>query len=58
MLGCGTAAIISPVKSILYNGHEIQVPTGDKVGPVATKMWDAITGIQYGKVEHPWSVVL
>lgn len=58
VLGCGTAAIISPVKSILYNGHEIQVPTGDKVGPVATKMWDAITGIQYGKVEHPWSVVL
>jgi len=58
-MGCGTAAIVSPVKSILYKGHEIKMPTGDEVGPVAKKMWATICDIQYGKKdEHPWSTVI
>lgn len=54
--GVGTAAIISPVNSIHYKGREIVVPTGDDIGPIAQSMWTAITDIQYGRVEHEWSV--
>lgn len=56
VMGAGTAAVISPVKSIMYNNKEIKVPTGDSVGPVAMKLWRALCDIQYGNVEHKWSV--
>lgn len=54
--GAGTAAVIAPVKSILYNGESIDFPSGDDIGPVAKSMWDKLMDIQYGRVEHPWSV--
>lgn len=54
--GAGTAVVISPVRSILYQGAEIVVPTGDQAGPIAAKLWTDLTDIQYGRVEHPWSV--
>lgn len=54
--GVGTAAIISPVSAIHYKGRDIQVPTGDDIGPIAKSIWTAITDIQYGRVEHEWSV--
>lgn len=54
--GAGTAAVISPVKGIIYNGEEIHVPTGENVGEVAQNLWNTLTSIQYGKLPHPWSV--
>jgi branched-chain amino acid aminotransferase len=54
--GAGTAAVISPVKGIIYDGEEIHVPTGENVGEVAQRLWNTVTGIQYGKIPHPWSV--
>lgn len=54
--GVGTAAIISPVNAIHYKGRDIMVPTGDDIGPIAQSIWTAITDIQYGRVEHEWSV--
>ena len=55
--GAGTAVVIAPVKGIMYDGVEIKVPTGDEIGPVAKKMWTAVTDIQYGRVPHPtWAV--
>ena len=54
--GAGTAVVISPVKSILYQGKDIVVPTGDNAGPIAQKLWTDLTDIQYGRVEHEWSV--
>jgi|EP01033_Poteriospumella_lacustris_P000003 branched-chain amino acid aminotransferase len=54
--GAGTAAVISPVKGIVYNGEEIHVPTGENVGEVAQSLWNTLTSIQYGKIPHPWSV--
>ena len=56
--GAGTAVVISPVKSILYKDKEIHVPTGEKAGMFAQKLWKDITDIQYGRVEGPagWSV--
>lgn len=59
IFGCGTAAIVAPVKAILYEGEEIKVPTGDKAGPLTRRLWQDIIDIQYGRVvDHPWSVLL
>lgn len=44
--GSGTAAIISPVRTILYNDVEIHIPTGDKIGPVAESFWKQLMDIQ------------
>lgn len=56
--GAGTAAVISPVKSILYKGEDIDFPTGEDIGPLAKRMWDQLLGIQYGRIEHDWSVLV
>ncbi len=48
--GSGTAAVISPVKSFSFKGKSYQVGDGG-IGPVAQKMYDTLTGIQYGTVE-------
>ena len=56
--GAGTAAIISPVRCIVYKGEDINLPTGDDIGPIAKQFWTILTDIQYGKVEHEWSVVV
>lgn len=60
MFGSGTAAIIYPVKAIMYQGVEIAVPTGtaDDAGPVAKKLWNVLADIQYGRVDHPWAVTI
>lgn len=58
VFGAGTAVVISPVKSIIYNDQEIVVPTGDDAGPIAAKLWKTLYDIQYGKVEHEWSQVI
>lgn len=56
--GAGTAAVISPVKGIIYQGEEIKVPTGENVGEVASSLWNTLMNIQYGKIEHPYSIVI
>ena len=55
--GAGTAAVIAPVNSIMYKGDSYDFPTGSDIGPIAKRVWDTILDIQYGKVEHPWSVI-
>ncbi|SNX86645.1 probable BAT1- branched chain amino acid aminotransferase, mitochondrial [Melanopsichium pennsylvanicum] len=59
MFGAGTAAVVSPVDRVGYNGKDIIIPAGDGgIGPIAKAMLDRITDIQLGKVDHPWSVVV
>jgi branched-chain amino acid aminotransferase len=55
--GTGTAAIISPVGLFKYNDSEI-VLNDMKIGEVAQKLYDTITGIQHGEVEdkYGWNV--
>ncbi len=48
--GTGTAAVVSPVGSITHQDATIQI-NGDSIGPFAEKLFDEITGIQYGKKE-------
>ncbi len=56
--GAGTAAVVSPVRCIVYEGQDIIIPTGDHAGPIAQRAWNALMEIQYGKVDHPWSVLI
>ena len=53
--GAGTAAVVTPVSCIKFQGKDIEIPS---VGEVTQRIWDEITGIQYGKIEGPegWSL--
>lgn len=51
---CGTAAVISPVGKIVDHGKETVFPQSSKgMGPVITKLYDTLTGIQMGRVKAP-----
>ncbi|MGN1037982.1 MAG: branched chain amino acid aminotransferase, partial [Mailhella sp.] len=51
---CGTAAVISPVGKIVDHGKEICIPSGMMdMGPVLTRLYDTLTGIQMGRIEAP-----
>ena len=57
--GSGTAAVVSPIGQLSF-GEETFSVTGGEIGPVAQKLYDTLTGIQWGRVEDPygWSVVV
>ncbi len=51
---CGTAAVISPVGKVVDHGKEICFPASlNEIGPVSKKLYDTLTGIQYGKIKAP-----
>ena len=51
---CGTAAVISPVGLIDDHGKEIRFASGmETAGPVITRLYETLTGIQMGTVEAP-----
>jgi branched-chain amino acid aminotransferase len=47
--GSGTAAVITPVGTLGYKGENITVGNGE-VGKLTQKLYDTLTGIQYGKI--------
>ena len=47
--GTGTAAVISPIGLLNNSGNVIEINNGE-IGPVAQKLYDTITGIQYGGI--------
>ena len=53
VFGAGTAAVISPVGMLAYNGQDFQVGKGE-TGPVAIRFYKHLTGIQYGKKSDPF----
>lgn len=55
IFGSGTAAVISPVGQIRHQDRSINLDRNN-IGPFAKKMYDTITGIQYGEIEdnHGW----
>lgn len=57
VFGAGTAAVVSPISCIQYKGKDIEIPA---VGDVTQRIWDEITGMQYGTREGPpgWSVIV
>ncbi|GAB5589475.1 branched-chain-amino-acid transaminase bat2 [Umbelopsis nana] len=63
IFGAGTACIVSPVKCISYEGEDLQIPLDpenpkEQAGPFTRRLNKTILDIQYGEVEHPWSVVV
>jgi len=58
--GAGTAAVVAPVKALRYAGEDFAVPVDAALGagPVAARLWRELLDIQYGRVEHEWSVVV
>ena len=48
---CGTAAVITPVKSVTYREKEIMLTNGDNVGEISKKLYDRLTSIQTGDSE-------
>ena len=61
VFGAGTAAVISPVGLIDHKGEQITLDQNE-IGPFAQKMFNTVTGVQYGKLEdtfgwtHPVNV--
>ena len=55
--GTGTAAVISPVGEMGWKDRHTVI-CGGKIGPTAQKLYDTLTGIQWGKLpdEHGWIV--
>ncbi|WP_420645820.1 branched-chain amino acid aminotransferase [Candidatus Leptofilum sp.] len=49
VFGCGTAAVIAPVGKFGYQDEEYII-NDYKPGPVATHLYDELTGIQYGRI--------
>ena len=54
--GCGTAAVVSPIGKLAF-GDEEYVVGGGKIGEVTQKLYDILTGIQWGKVEDTFNWV-
>ncbi len=55
--GTGTAAVVSPIGELCYNGTVMKLSDG-KIGETSQKLYDELTGIQWGKIadNFGWSV--
>ncbi len=53
VFGTGTAAVISPVGWIRHEEETITVNEG-RIGPFSQRLYDEITGIQYGDMPDPF----
>ncbi len=55
--GTGTAAVISPMGILDWDGNKITI-NNNQTGELATRIYDTLTGIQWGKLPDPygWTV--
>ena len=49
VFGTGTAAVVSPVKELDWKGDKVFI-SGGKIGELTQKLYDTLTGIQWGKL--------
>ncbi len=59
VFGSGTAAVVSPVSELNKDGEIITISNGE-MGELTQKLYDTLTGIQWGKIEdkHNWVTTL
>lgn len=50
---CGTAAVITPIGGIEYNGKLHVFHSLSEVGPVTKKLYETLTAIQFGDMDAP-----
>ncbi len=55
--GCGTAAVVSPIGELFYDDKKYTI-NNMEIGEVTQKLYNILTGIQWGKVEDTfgWTV--
>ena len=53
VFGTGTAAVISPVGKLRYMDEVMTIKDGS-IGELSQKIYDTITGIQWGKLDDPF----
>ena len=64
--GAGTAAVVSPVRAISYDGQEIEIPLHPTdpaagIGLLTQRFWNVLADIQYGRNDHGtkgWSTLV
>jgi len=49
VFGTGTAAVVSPVKELKWKNEVVNIGDGN-IGPVTQKLYDTMTGMQWGKL--------
>lgn len=54
--GSGTAAVITPVGALNFKGEDLTIGDGG-VGNLTQKLYDTLTGIQYGRIPDPFGWV-
>jgi len=54
--GTGTAAVVSPVGELNWDGKVITINNMEN-GPVAVRLYEELTGIQYGRKDDPFGWV-
>ncbi len=57
VFGTGTAAVISPVGHLKWGDKIMNINDG-KIGALSQKLYDTLTGIQWGKIEDPFGWVV
>lgn len=55
--GTGTAAVISPVGKLVYEDQELVFNQG-KIGELCNRIYEYLTGIQYGRLADPLNWVM
>lgn len=54
MFGSGTAAVVSPVGGLHYEGELLKLPTPED--GLAARIMEEMSALYYGKVQHPWAL--
>ena len=54
--GTGTAAVISPVDSMVYKNEKIQISDG--IGSVTMKLYKTLTDLQCGEIKDEWQWIV
>ena len=54
--GCGTAAVVSPIGQLTYEGTDYIINNGE-IGTLTQELYDTLTGIQWGKIEDKYGWV-
>ena len=50
--GTGTAAVVSPIGELAEGDKKVSV-SHNQIGPVTQRLYDALTGIQWGRLPDP-----
>ncbi|MDF2557228.1 MAG: branched-chain amino acid aminotransferase, group [Bacillales bacterium] len=55
--GTGTAAVISPIGELEWDGHIMSINKGE-IGPIVHELYETLTGIQNGEVEDKYNWIV